>query len=190
MNLDTLQQRVERVRNQYDLARATLKAERKSRAVLQQRLERIVEARRITLIVAQLLQERAHERISRVVTSCLQTVFPNMNCSFEMHFERKRHHTETKLVLLQDGNAITNPMEGESGGVLDVASFALQLTALLLSKPPLRRIMIMDEPFKNVAIEYRANVRQMLEKLAKEFKIQFIIVTHMDELMIGWQVRL
>jgi ABC-type molybdenum transport system ATPase subunit/photorepair protein PhrA len=81
-------------------------------------------------------------------------------------------------------------MEEDSGGVVDVASFVLRLSCLMLSKPPLRRLIVLDEPFKFVSVEYRDNVRAMLEKLAKDFKIQFIMVTHIEELITGKVVRL
>jgi ABC-type molybdenum transport system ATPase subunit/photorepair protein PhrA len=81
-------------------------------------------------------------------------------------------------------------MEEDSGGVVDVAAFVLRLSCLMLSKPAVRRIIVLDEPFKFVSIEYRDNVRMMLEKLSSDFDIQFIMVTHIEELVTGKEVQL
>ncbi len=85
---------------------------------------------------------------------------------------------------------IAKPLDEDSGGVVDVAAFTLQLSSLMLKKPPVRRVMILDEPFKFVSEEYRPGIRQMLEKLSEEFNFQFILVTHIVELMIGKVIKL
>jgi len=170
---------------EFELARASQKKEEKTIQALDQHLNDIETARNIVQIVAQNIEQQAHKKIAYVVSACLQAVFPDKKYSFKIRFDRKRSRTEAKLVLMNDGNEIEDPMESESGGVLDVASFALQLSALLLMKPPVRRILILDEPFKYVSVQYRNNVNQLIESLAEEFGIQFLIVTHMPELTAG-----
>jgi DNA repair exonuclease SbcCD ATPase subunit len=116
-----------------------------------------------------------------------------MNYEFELRFERKRNRTEARPVLIKDGHEILNPYDksetdnksSESGGVLDIAGFVCQIAAITLHKPALRPIMAMDEPFKNLSVEYRDGARQMIEMLSRDFGIQFLIVTHMEELMTG-----
>jgi ABC-type proline/glycine betaine transport system ATPase subunit len=49
----------------------------------------------------------------------------------------------------------------------------------------------MDEPFKNVHSEiYRERVREMIVQLSEKFKMQFIIVTGIDDFIVGDVVRL
>jgi len=83
-------------------------------------------------------------------------------------------------------------MTAAGGGVVDVAAFALRLSCLMLSKPPLRRILILDEPFKYVSERrgYRERVRQLLESLAEEMGIQILMVTHIEALQTGDIVEL
>jgi len=69
--------------------------------------------------------------------------------------------------------------------VVDVAAFALRLSALMLSRPARRRVVVLDEPFKFVSAGYRDRVRAMLENLAPDLEVQFIFVTHIDELRCG-----
>ena len=75
----------------------------------------------------------------------------------------------------------------ECGGVLDVACFALRVASLILTKPPRRRLLILDEPFHFLSLE-GANghknllrARELVHSLAEELGIQFIVVTHLKE---------
>jgi len=146
-------------------------------------------AQLITQQVSQTIQQKAHHQIAGVVSRCLQTVFQD-NYGFKINFERKRGRTEANLILLKDGYEIEDALNSDSGGVVDVAAFALRLSCLVLAKPSLRRILILDEPFKFVSEEYRDNIKSLLKGLAKDFKMQFIMVTHITELQIGKVLKL
>ena len=103
-----------------------------------------------------------------------------------IHPAEKRHdsegiswgRTEANLLLLKEGHEIEDVLNSDSGGVVDVAALALRLACIVLAKPTLKRIIIMDEPFRNLDQKNRENIRILLEELAKDFKVQFIIVTH------------
>lgn len=144
---------------------------------------RLTAALEIAQHVAQNIQEQAHEKIAGVVTNCLQMVFEKPYV-FKIIFTRKRGRTEADLVFEKDG-ITCDPLTASGGGVVDVAAFALRLSCIVLNKPTLRRVVLLDEPFKFVSAQYRDNVRQMLEDLAQDFQMQFIMVTHIDELISG-----
>jgi len=190
MLLDALRSKINTIKGQYITAKSLLQSETENLQRIEQEQGYIEHALQIAQSVAQTIQQQAHEKIARVVSACLQTVFYDQDYTFKIRFERKRKKTEAKLLLIKDGHEIENPMEEDSGGVVDVSAFALQLSALMLSKPPVRRLFVMDEPFKYVSAEYRDNVRQMLEKLAEDFDVQFLMVTHIEELMTGEEIQL
>jgi len=133
--------------------------------------------------VAQVIQQKAHDQIARVVSRCLSAVFDEPY-EFRIHFERKRGRTEARLTFDRDGMEV-DPMTASGGGVVDIASFALRLSCLILNKPPLRRAMVMDEPFRFVSEEFRDRVKALLETLSEEMKTQFVMVTHINELKMG-----
>ena len=166
------------------------KEERVKLAEAKNRLNHIQEAQEITQQVAQTVQQKAHNRITAVVCLCLEAIFPDANYGFKINFERKRSRTEAKLILTKDGHEISDPLNADSGGVLDVSSFALRLSGLLLTKPKLRRLLVLDEPFKNVSENYRENMRNLITKLSKDFGVQIIMVTHESAYEIGKVVRL
>jgi len=148
------------------------------------------EAQTITQDVVKQVQEQAHSQISKVVTICLEAIFEEPYY-FQIHFEQKRGRTEAKLTFERNGHEI-NPMTASGGGVIEIASFALRLACILLSRPKLRPVMILDEPFKNVSKKagYLERVPEMLISLSEEFGIQFIMVTHIEELKIGTIIKL
>ena len=141
------------------------------------------EAQELAQHVAQVIQQKAHDQIARVVSRCLSAVFDEPY-EFRIHFERKRGRTEARLTFDRDGMEV-DPMTASGGGVVDIASFALRLSCLILNKPPLRRAMVMDEPFRFVSEEFRDRVKALLETLSEEMKTQFVIVTHINELKMG-----
>lgn len=190
MSIEFLRQQVNKIKSRYELAHAQLRSETKNLQIAEQHLEDIKEAQHITQTVAQTIQQQAHSKIAKVVTACLQSVFRDMDYEFKLKFERERNRTEAQPVIIKDGHEVGNILDSESGGVIDVAAFALQLSAILLHKPALRKILILDEPFKFVSIEYRSNISRMIEKLAKDFDVQFILVSHQEEMSCGKQVLL
>lgn len=188
--LSNYRQQITEYQGQKNLVESNLKAESKQLSGLKAKLVRVEEALNTTQIVSQMIQQQAHEKITRVVTSCLQSVFFDEDYGFKIRFDRKRNKTEGTIIITNAGRDVEDPLEAEGGGVLDVAAFVLQLSCLMLTKPPVRRLMILDEPFKFVSAEYQENVRIMVEMLAEDFNVQFITVTHVEELMIGKVVRL
>lgn len=147
------------------------------------------EALNIAQKIAQTLQEHVHGQIAAVVTRCLESVFPDNPYEFRITFERKRNRTECMLSFVRDGQEI-DPMTASGGGVVDVACFALRLAALMLSRPEKRRVLILDEPFKFVSAEYRENIKGMIETLSEELDVQFVNITHIEELQIGKVIEL
>lgn len=141
------------------------------------------EAQQIVQAVAETVQEEAHDRIAGVVSRCLATVFEEPY-EFHIRFERARGRTEARLEFVRDGQAV-NPIDAAGGGVVDVAAFALRLSCLMLARPARRRLVVLDEPFKFVSADRRAAVRAMLHELAVDLGVQFIMVTHIDELRCG-----
>lgn len=169
-------------------AKLTLKQERAQLVSAEEASTDAEEAQRIVQLVAQTVQQQAHERIAGVVSRCLSAVFDEPY-EFKVLFEQKRGRTEARLVFMQ-GEEEVDPMTAAGGGVVDVAAFALRLSALMLSRPPLRRVLLLDEPFRFVSVCYRERVRRLLEELSKELGVQFIMITHMEELKTGTIIEL
>ncbi len=183
-NLSQLRQSVNKRLAQLTLARAQYKAENAALEQLEAEQGQLKEALAIAQNVAQDIQRQAHAKIADVVSRSLETVFGEDAYQFKINFEQKRGRTEASLVFEREGMEL-DPMSSAGGGVIDCASFALRLSCLLLNRPPLRRTIIADEPFKHLSTEYRGRMRELLITLAKELRVQFILVSHIEELKCG-----
>lgn len=143
--------------------------------------------------LAQNLQRSVHERIATLVTRCLASIMEDPY-TFHIDFVLKRGKTEPRFYFLRRGVEI-DPRE--CGGVLDIACFALRVASLILTVPPQRRILFLDEPFRDLSEEGRGKnhknllrARILVESLAKELDIQFVIVTHLKEFFTGEEICL
>ncbi len=190
MDLLVSRKKVDALLGNLNATRKNYQDEKSHLEELKNHLKHAQEAQIIIQNVAQVIQQQAHSQIVGVVSRCLESVFVNEGYGFKIDFVRKRGRTEARLLLLKDENEIEDPLEADSGGVVDVAAFALRLSCLLLRKPKLRKVMILDEPFKFVSDKYIKNIRIMLKKLSKDFKIQFIMITHITKLKTGKVIRL
>ena len=138
------------------------------------------EAQVIIQYTSQAIQQAAHSRIAGVVSRCLESIFDDPY-EFKIEFERKRGRTEAKLTFVRDGIIFDDPLNQASGGVCDVAAFALRLSCILLGRPPNRRVVILDEPFSNIrGKQNRERVRSLLLQLSEELNIQFILNIDLD----------
>jgi len=162
----------------------------KERKALQERLDsagehvkNCLEAQKVIQDTSKELQTYVHSSISGLVSECLSTVFEKPY-KFQIEFVEKRGKTEAELFIEHDGNKV-DPMTASGGGIVDIASFALRLACIVLSRPPLRRLLVLDEPFKFVSKKYRQNIVELLNRLSEELDVQIIMVTHIPEIEIG-----
>ena len=165
-----------------------LRTKQDEQQILQQALEHEAAAKRAQELlqsVAEQVQQHAHQQLAGVVTRCLKAVFGEDEAyEFKINFAKKRGRTEAELLFVREGKEI-DPLSASGGGAVDVASFALRLACLMLLRPPVRRLLVLDEPYKFLSKEYRPRVRALLEELAKELDLQVIQVTHAPDLVCG-----
>jgi DNA repair exonuclease SbcCD ATPase subunit len=146
-------------------------------------IENVRKAQEIVQSIAQNIQQKIHNKIASIVTHCLKVVFPEPY-TFVIHFEQKRGKTEARLSFERNGKEV-DPLSSSGGAPVEVASLALRLSCIMLSHPPLRRVVLLDEPFRFLDDNALINVRELLKELSIRFGFQFIMVTHIDELKVG-----
>lgn len=137
-------------------------------------------AQKLVQTAAEAAQRTAHEQIAATVSRCLETVFQEEAYQFRVIFEQKRGKTEARAVFVRNDREL-DPITECGQGTVDVAAFALQLVSLIMSKPPRRRLLVLDEPFQQLhGKEWRERIRGMLKGLAEELNIQMLIMTQDD----------
>ena len=187
-NVEHIRPIVNRLLAKLDAARLRCQAEQKALDAVTARVGAAEEAQGLAQQIAAQVQQKAHDRIAGVVTRSLQAVFDDPY-EFVIRFEQKRGRTEARMVFMRDGKEI-DPLTASGGGVVDVAAFALRLSCLMLARPPLRRLLVLDEPFRFVSANLRGRLRGLLESLSTELGVQIIMVTHQTELTTGTVVEL
>jgi DNA repair exonuclease SbcCD ATPase subunit len=183
MNLNDEREEVSEIARALAFAVKTQEDETSKLAEAVTKLHHVQQAQEILQLVSRAVQQRAHEKISEVVSRCLTAVFDEPY-SFKINFEMKRGKTEAQLRFTRDGLDV-DPMSASGGGVVDVAAFALRVACLVLHRPRLAQVVVLDEPFRFLSAQYRDNVRSMLEELSREMRIQIIMVTHIEEIATG-----
>ena len=165
--------------------RAAVAGARQAKQMLadaQAHLEDALAAQQIAQQIAATVQQQAHTRIAAVVTRCLAAVFPDDPYQFQITFDRKRGKTEAVLQLVRDGMVLSDPLNEAGGGVVAVAAVALRIAAILLVRPPCRRLLVADEPLAmlhNPAAA--ARFWDLLVRLAAETGMQILIATGAEE---------
>lgn len=161
-------------------ASTQVKSEQKALIQAEDDLANSEEAQKIIQYTAQTVQQKAHDSIAGVVSRCLESIFDDPY-KFKIEFERKRGRTEAKLIFLKNGIVFDDPLNQIGGGVNDVAAFALRLACIILNRPPKRRVIVLDEPFKDIrGKQYRERVRSLVLQLSEELGIQFILNIDLD----------
>lgn len=124
-------------------------------------------------------QAYLEKHISFIVTNALQAVFFEKDIKFIVKFEKKRNTSECELSIIEDGEEY-DIIDDKGFGVADIASFALRVAYVLLDKS--EKVLIMDEPFRNLDAERAPYASKMIKELSHKLGIQFIICTHIEDL--------
>jgi DNA repair exonuclease SbcCD ATPase subunit len=155
---------------------------------LYSKYETVVEARGIAQSVASSIQSSCFDQFAAVVSKCLSTALGS-RYQLKLNYTQKAGKTQVEL-LLMDGEEEYDPMSDTGGGVVDIVSFALRIAAMVMKRPESRSLFILDEPFRFLSQEYRESAEQLVQELATELNCQFVIVTHINELISGTVINI
>lgn len=132
--------------------------------------------------IAQETQSQLKFQVEDIVNSALDTVFPN-EYEFKLEFEISRGKTEARLVFIsQKTGREIDPMGASGGGVVDLTSFALRIACFALEQGT-DNVIILDEPFRFISRDLQHRAGEILKTLSDKMNIQFIIVTHIGEMI-------
>lgn len=151
---------------------------------LNKQSRRIETAQTIIQQTAQQTQEQLKYRVSELGTLALSAIFDDPY-ELNLDFELRRNRTEADITLSKGDGEKINPLDAAGGGVADVTSFGLRSSLLTLRKPPLRRTVILDEPFRYLDRKAQVKAGLLLNELSDRMNIQFIIISHDEAVVEG-----
>ena len=120
-------------------------------------------------------QEYLSEYLTALVTDSIKVVFPDRSLIFRVEFSTARD-TQCNVSLEEDGKKLSL-FDSEGYGVLDIISIVLRAAYIVLDKS--EKIMILDEPFRNLSVDRHEAASKMLYDLSHRLKMQIIINTHL-----------
>jgi len=145
--------------------------------------EKTISAIKESIKILQKIASETQSQISFQIESIVQRAIDvcwQGRYQFSLTFDTKRGATEANICLLDSQGNQIDPMTDCGGGVVDVVSFALRLSAWSISKSA--PIIILDEPFKYLSQNLQCRIAEVIRELSKKLNIQFIITTHNDNL--------
>jgi DNA repair exonuclease SbcCD ATPase subunit len=121
-------------------------------------------------------------KIEKIANIALKTVFTDKSMQFLVIPDKNKKGLYYDLYINTNGT-LTELEDAKGGGVLDVISLALRISYLKIFQGQLEQLLILDEPFKNLDKQRLPKAIEWMKKISEEMKIQFIIVTHIEELI-------
>jgi DNA repair exonuclease SbcCD ATPase subunit len=126
-------------------------------------------------------QEDINRVIEELVTQALQVVF-GPQFFFQITNAIKRNQAETTFSILENGHPLD--LEEESGGgMMDLVALCLRVVLWAIRSPRTAPVIILDEPLKFLDGVRLEQAGQMICKLSDMLGLQFIIVSHEDQLI-------
>lgn len=123
-------------------------------------------------------------KIEDIVNSALKCVYTDKTIRFNIIPAITKRGVNYELYVNTDG--MTTPLtDAKGGGVLDIVTLSIRIAFVRMFSNILRQTIILDEPFKNLDSERIVPACEWLKVVSKEFGIQFIIVSHIVELIEG-----
>jgi len=174
--------RIEYLKGRRDNLQTQISQKEKEWDEIGKTLNNVLEAQAILQRAAQDTQEKLEYYIGDMVNLALSSIFESVY-NFNLTYESKRGQSEADMCLYK-GDKRLNIMNDTGGGVVDIVAFALRVASWKIRQPfSTRSVIILDEPFRFLSAEYQIKAGEMLTSLSKNLGLQFIIVTHSENLM-------
>lgn len=168
--------------NKIEILKSDVASKERQMQEIVEELEMVRQARQFLLSFSENLRDKVKERLESIVNTALKAVFVDEQNEFKIIPKQTKNGIVYDLFGVTNG-LITPLQDSNAGGFMDIVAMALQIAFLRLFSNRLRQTMILDEPFKNLDKNRIVLACQWLKLVSQEFDIQFIIVTHIDDLI-------
>lgn len=176
---DSLSRPIHEWNGQSALANSLLEKERVRAENLSQQVQLKESTTNLLKAMSENLWGESKTVIESVVTQGLKFIFEE-EVSFKAEFSTVRNNASVEF-MINLGGKDRDILEDMGGGYADVVSMLLRVAVVLLT-PGISRVVALDEPAKMLSAEYVPRLAEFLRLLAKEFGIQFVVITHNSEL--------
>lgn len=124
-------------------------------------------------------QRKFQKSTETIVSEGLSHVFGE-ELQLQIKPSTKADMSAVEFVLIKDGQE-EDIMEGQGGGYIGIIAFLLRVLLIMASRPLLRLVLIMDEPFAHLSVEFRHPLAEMAAALIDRLGFQMLMVTQERE---------
>ena len=122
------------------------------------------------------------EKLAALVSHGLTAVFGEETV-VSIEAGTKRGATSMALKLEQEGVRLGNIIDSTGGSIVSVLSVLLRVMLTVSVRPPLRRLIVLDEPLHGaVDPSHIPTFGTLLRELSDRLNLQFIVVAHETDL--------
>jgi DNA repair exonuclease SbcCD ATPase subunit len=140
----------------------------------------IVNTTRFLTSFSEFYRDKIKNKIEKLANSALAAIFVDKEMEFRIIGNKTVRGLNYDIYIYTD-KTLTPLKDCKGGGVLDVISLSLKISFLKMF-PNLRQTMILDEPFRNLDCKRIIPAVEWLREVSNKLGIQFLIVTHRDEM--------
>lgn len=143
-------------------------------------------ARTILQTVVKQTQETLSYRIGEMGSLALEAIFDDPY-KVNVDFVPRRGRTEADIWFERKGTRFGDPLNEIGGGSCDSGALGLVFSMWSLRVPRTRKLMLFDEPFRNLdryeELERAKRASALVKRISKKNGIQIIMVTHNEHLV-------
>lgn len=154
-----------------------LERKHKQQEELLEEMETVLKSQALLQSIAEEVQSQLSSKIDNIVNLGLATCFPEY--TFELKYVPSRGKTEVRFVF-KLGEDEVDILNQNGGGLVDLVTFCLRVAVFAISSTD--NVIVLDEPYKYVSKTLRPKIAELLSALSEKMNIQFIYVTHIEEL--------
>lgn len=125
------------------------------------------------------LNSASVEDIEKLVSEALEFIFEKPY-KFKMKPEVLRGNVTYRFSLEIDGREDEDLMDSQGGGIVAVISIIMRIITILITEPPLKRVLFLDESLGMLSAEYIDNASKFIKQLGTKLGFKIILVTHQE----------
>lgn len=193
MALAELQERIERLTQQFYTARGQKESLEKQEQKLKDEIQATENSQKHLLTMKELLEQATEEAresgrkvLAETSTHAVQMALDD-NKEVDVLLSQKRGVANADLIIRQDVDGLTletDPTNDEGGGTADIVSLSTFISMGMLAGEDNLAPYFLDEPTKYVSKGNSDNVAEFLKEIVRYAERQTILVTH-DEVVAG-----
>lgn len=186
VRLRQLSQDVSRWKGRREHASDLLERSREKHERGERQMEALEQAIQVLQAATETRRQELKTRVESLVTRGLRAVFGREDYEFTFKVSLKRDVFGVIPMLRSkygDREIETTVAGSRGGGIANVVAFLLRVIVMSLARPKVAPVLVLDESFSMVSADKLRGVASLLRELNETAGIQFVLVTHKEELL-------